>query len=163
MAKKKKTTQHHKPRRRKKVGAISNDLVMTIVGGIAGAAGGKLLANFAAKTFPSLSPTMLQWGTVLVEAGGGYLLAKRSGPGFMKGAGLGLAISGGLKAATNLGLPGMGRLPVMIPTRKGMVGGFRDVPRLGAVNDNTANGGFPTPARVGKVDNMTAVYAGGAY
>lgn len=142
-------------RRRRRVGGASNDLLMTIVGGVAGAVGGKLLANVAAKALPSLSPTVQKWGVAAAQAVGGYYLAKKGKPGLMKGIGVGLAISGGMNVANNLGLPGMGRVPVMIPTRGGLVGGFSDVPRLGAI---TPNGGFPRPVTVGKVSNMSDVY-----
>lgn len=160
MAKRKKTKKVSSRRRR--VGAASsNDLVMTLVGGVAGAIGGKLLSNFAAKTFPTLNANVLKYGTIGIEAFGGYMLAKKGKPGLVKGLGMGLAISGGLKAAGVL-LPtaGIGRTPVLIPSRAGnMVGGVFDVPRLGAV---TPNGGFPRPATVGYIKNKTAMYAGGS-
>jgi hypothetical protein len=147
-----------------KIGAKNgSDTLSLIAGGIGGAIAGKILTNLATKMLPTMNAQTRNWIAIGVQVGGGYLLSTKVDAPMFKGVGYGLAIGGGLKLAGTV-LPALGRAPVLIPARGGeaLVGGFYDVPRLGAV---TPNGEFPRPntvGNVGKVDNMTAAYAAGA-
>lgn len=157
MAKKKKGGAKKKSSSRRRVGAAGNSVISTALGVVGGAILGPVAVGFVSKMVPaSVNPKMVQWGGAILEAGGGYYLTKKSKTPLLTGMGYGLMAAGGLTVVKTVAPNLIGAVPVLIPTlpARGMVAGPRDVPRIGDVS------GYPKPATVGRMSNMTRIYGG---
>lgn len=149
MTKKKKKSTGKKRGRR--VGAIrlkkpSGDTLQLVGGVIISNVGGRFITQFAKKTFPSVKPAIMDWAMAIGQGVGGYVLATNTKNAFFKGAGIGFMAAGTGQMLSNVGVKLSG-IPVMIPMR----GNNTMVGKLGY--GNTANGGYPQPARVGNAAN----------
>jgi hypothetical protein len=140
MAKKKKTKKTGAKRSGKRVrGASATDALLMVVGGLIGGIG---------TTWANQKVTFLQGKIMgLVETAVGSILVWKVAHPFVKGLGVGVAISGGTNAAKGFGLlagVGMNRNFRQVQP----VNGFRQVPKIG--NPNIPGRKFPQPNVVGR-------------
>ncbi len=159
MAAKKKTTKKKTGGAKKSTKGkfLSNDIVdlgMLVIGLLGGKFVAKKIETFAAEKLTSIDAKTLAWLSGGVQLAGGIYGATMVKNPLLRGVMLGISANGAEVLEQNLGLlNGMGALS--FPMLRG-VDTYREPPRLGATPDV-----YRSPATVGRMPSMQAIYAGG--